>query len=76
MTNYIEQIPDGAKVGVAVMAPMASFLGLTVEEWSYTLSSVVALLFILEKLYRAFKWFRNKKCTQQTNGSSEPHQQP
>lgn len=71
MTNYIEQIPDGVKVAVAGSAPMAGLFGLTVEEWSYTLSSIVALLFILEKLFKLYKWYRKRKCIQQTNGSLE-----
>jgi hypothetical protein len=68
MTNYIEQIPDGVKVAVAGSAPVAGLFGLTVVEWSYTLSSIVALLFILEKLYKFYKWCRSRQCTQQTNG--------
>lgn len=61
MANYIEQIPDGVKVGIAGSAPMASLFGLTVEEWSYTLSCVVALLFITEKLYKSYRWWRKRK---------------
>lgn len=60
MSNYVEQIPDSAKVGVAVMAPMANFIGLTVEEWSYVLSAIVALLFIIEKAYRLYKEVRER----------------
>lgn len=52
MTNHTEGVLDTVKVGVAASAPMASFLGYTVEEWSYILSAVVALLFIGEKLWR------------------------
>lgn len=60
-----EHIPDSAKVAIAGSAPMASLFGLTVEEWSFVLSGVVALLFILEKLYRFYRWVRNEpeKCT-------------
>lgn len=76
MTNYIEQIPDGVKVAVAGSAPMANLFGLSVVEWSYTLSSIVALLFILEKLFKFYRWCKGRRCIQQTSGSSEPSQQP
>lgn len=63
--HVMETIPDSAKVVVAAASPMASLFGLTVEEWSFVLSGVVALLFILEKLYRFYRWVRNEpeKCT-------------
>ena len=46
---------------------MASVLGLTVEEWSFVLSGVLALMFIVEKLYRFYKWARKKKENENTN---------
>lgn len=63
--HIVEAIPDSAKVVVAAASPMASLFGLTVEEWSFVLSGIVALLFILEKLYRFYRWARNEpeKCT-------------
>lgn len=62
--HVMETIPDSAKVIATAAAPMASLFGLTVEEWSFVLSGIVALLFILEKLYRFYKWVRNEpeKC--------------
>lgn len=66
MSNYIEKVqhitetvPDSAKVMVAAASPMASLFGMTVEEWSFVLSGIVALLFILEKLYRFYRWARD-----------------
>lgn len=63
--HVMETIPDSAKVIATAAAPMASLFGLTVEEWSFVLSGVVALLFILEKFYRFYRWVRNEpeKCT-------------
>ena len=63
--HVMETIPDSAKVIATAAAPMASLFGLTVEEWSFVLSGIVALLFILEKLYRFYKWMRNEpeKCS-------------
>lgn len=62
--HVVETIPDSAKVVVAAASPMASLFGLTVEEWSFVLSGIVALLFILEKLYRFYKWVKDEpeKC--------------
>ena len=45
-----EQIPDGIKVATAVSAPVLTFLGVSVEDWTYILSAIVSLLFIIEKL--------------------------
>ena len=59
-TEYLESIPDSAKLMAAGVPPMASMLGLTVEEWSFVLSGILALLFIIEKLYRFYQWARNK----------------
>jgi hypothetical protein len=63
-----DPIPDSVKVVVAGSAPMASLFGLTVEEWSFVLSGVVALLFIVEKLFRGYLYLRRKKnesCTRE-----------
>lgn len=66
MTHYIEKVqhvvetvPDSVKVVAAGAAPMASLFGLTAEEWSFALSSVVALLFIVEKLYKFYRTFKD-----------------
>lgn len=61
ISHVVESIPDSAKVVVTAAAPMASLFGLTVEEWSFVLSGVVALLFIVEKLYRFYKWVRHER---------------
>jgi hypothetical protein len=65
MTNYLELIPDAAKVGTAVAAPALSLFGVAVEEWTFVLSGIVSLLFILEKLpsvirklIEAYSWLR------------------
>jgi hypothetical protein len=63
--EILDQIPDSAKVVVAASAPMASLFGLTVEEWSYVLSAIVACMFIIEKLVRAYLWWKaryNENC--------------
>ena len=60
-SDYLENIPDSAKLIAAGVPPMASVLGLTVEEWSFVLSGILALMFIVEKLYRFYKWARKKK---------------
>ena len=46
----VEQIPDGIKVATAVSAPALSFLGVSVEDWTFILSAIVSFLFIVEKL--------------------------
>lgn len=48
--NYLEQVPDGVKVTGSLAAPALAFLGISVEDWTYVLSAIVSLMFIIEKL--------------------------
>lgn len=66
--HIAETIPDSVKVAAAGAAPMASLFGLTAEEWSFVLSSIVALLFIIEKLY---KFYRTVKYGRKEGTDSE-----
>lgn len=50
VTNTLENVPDAVKVAGAVTAPALSFLGVTVEDWTFILSAIVSILFIIEKL--------------------------
>lgn len=45
-----EHIPDGLKVGVSVSAPALTVVGIPLEQWTFILSAIVSLLFIVEKL--------------------------
>lgn len=49
--NISENIPDSVKVAVSV-SPSVSyvFLGLPLESWTYVLSAIVSVMFIIEKL--------------------------
>lgn len=60
----IYNIPDGAKVAVSVTAPVLTLFGITVEDWTYILSAIVSVLFIIEKtptmikrVKELWKWF-------------------
>ncbi len=55
------QVPDGVKVTTAIAAPALSFLGLSPEEWTYILSAIVSILFIIEKLPMLFQRIRTVK---------------
>lgn len=64
----LDQVPDGVKVAGAMTAPVLTFLGITVEDWTFILSAFVSILFIIEKLpmfinrVRAFiRWMREAK---------------
>lgn len=66
--NYLEQIPDTAKVAATAAAPALTFLGVEVEQWGYIISAIVGVLFIIEKLPVAAKsietlinWYKKKK---------------
>lgn len=43
-------VPDTVKVAASVSAPTLHFFGITVQEWTYVLSAIVSVLFIIEKL--------------------------
>jgi hypothetical protein len=58
--NLAETVPDSIKLTVAAAPQMASFLGLTVEEWSFVRSSILAFLFILEKLHKLYSIWKNR----------------
>jgi hypothetical protein len=49
-SNISEHIPDGVKVGASLSAPTLSFAGVPLEEWTFILSAIVSILFIIEKL--------------------------
>lgn len=40
---------DVIKVGTAVSAPTLSLFGVPVEQWTFILSGIVSILFIIEK---------------------------
>ena len=54
-----EHIPDGVKVGVSVSAPALTLFGIPLEQWTFILSAIVSLLFIIEKL--PMLWARVKR---------------
>ena len=47
---HLDQIPDGVKITGAVAAPVLQILGVTVEDWTFILSAIVSILFIIEKM--------------------------
>ena len=64
--QYLDQIPDGVKITGAVAAPVLTFLGVSVEQWTFVLSAIVSILFIIEKLpifirrcKEAIQWIRD-----------------
>ena len=66
--QYLDQIPDGIKITGAIAAPALTFLGVSVEQWTFVLSAIVSLLFIVEKLpvfirrcKEAIQWIRDVK---------------
>ncbi len=64
--NITENIPDSVKVAVSVSPSLSYvFLGLPLETWTYVLSAVVSIMFIIEKLpvfiercRQFYKWIR------------------
>lgn len=53
--NYLEQVPDSAKVAASVAAPVLTIFGVSVEQWGYVISAIVGILFIIEKIPVAAK---------------------
>lgn len=48
--QILENIPDSMKVAVSVSPPVFTVMGLPMETWTYILSAIVSLMFIIEKL--------------------------
>lgn len=62
-----ENIDDVVKVAVSTYAPVAYWCGLTLEEWTFVLSAVVSVLFIIEKIpgliqriVKGYEWIKSK----------------
>lgn len=53
--NYLEQVPDTAKVAAASAAPVLTLFGVSVEQWGFVISAIVGILFIVEKIPVAAK---------------------
>lgn len=56
--KIVENIPDSVKVLGSVSPPALTFFGIAVQEWTYVLSALISIMFIIEKIptmYRTFK---------------------
>ena len=47
--DVAKDVPDVVKLGVAVSPPTLTILGFPVEQWTFVLSAIVSILFIIEK---------------------------
>lgn len=56
--QYLDQVPDSIKVVAAGAAPALTLMGFTLEEWTFILSGIVSLLFIIEKLPKVLSVIR------------------
>jgi hypothetical protein len=64
--QYLEDVPDGVKITASLAAPGLSYMGISVEEWTYIFSAIVSIMFIIEKAPVVFrrikefiKWIRS-----------------
>ena len=49
--EYVDQTPDSVKLITAGVTPVTTYvLGLPLQEWTYILSIILTLLFIIEKV--------------------------
>jgi hypothetical protein len=61
--NVVEQIPDPAKAVITIPVPILSLAGVPIEQWVFALSAILTILFIIEKLPKAWislVWFYHK----------------
>jgi hypothetical protein len=56
--QYLDQVPDSIKVVAASAAPALTLMGFTLEEWTFILSGIVSVLFIIEKLPKVLSVIR------------------
>ena len=68
--DAVEMIPDPIKVGTSVSPAVLTIAGIPVEQWTFILSGIVSVLFIIEKLPRVInvikqftKWIRSRKTS-------------
>ena len=68
LQDAAQSIPDSAKLAAVATAQVLSVMGISLEDWTYILSAIVSVFFILEKLpmvinrVRTFnEWVRRKK---------------
>lgn len=53
--EYVEQTPDSIKIAVAAAPPVGTYIfGLSLQEWTYVLSILLTILFIIEKIPKAY----------------------
>lgn len=54
ISEFSNSVPDSVKVGLATGSTALTLFGVPVEQWMYVLSAIVSLLFIIEKLPKAY----------------------
>lgn len=62
MSNTIENALDTTKVALATSAPVLTFLGIPIDQWTYILSAIVSIFFLIEKspvVIRRLTTFKN-----------------
>ena len=47
--NLFEQTPDSIKVAVSTAPPALTMFGVSIEAWTWILSIIVSIMFIIEK---------------------------
>lgn len=53
--QFLEQVPDNVKLGIVAATPTLTFLGLTLESWTYILSITFTLMLIIDKIPVVYK---------------------
>lgn len=48
--EHLPSVPDIVKVSIATGSSVLTIFGIPVEQWTYILSGVVSIIFIVEKL--------------------------
>lgn len=73
--QVVEQIPDQYKALAVVPTSVLTLFGFPLEQWVFVLTAVLTIIFIIEKLPKAFmsiKWMWNKiKGKKNKNGKVE-----
>ncbi len=59
MIQQIENISDTAKLATATATPVLAMFGVPIEQWVFVLSAILTILFIVEKLPKAFSSVRH-----------------
>lgn len=54
MMHVVDNVSDSVKMATATVTPVLALAGVPLEQWVFVLSAILTILFIIEKIPKAF----------------------